>query len=79
MDNLEFYQRIRALALISKLVYGERPCWKDPAKFCLAPWRKRWDINPVDRTTYDHTIQTLHEAVEKRSWIEGEIQRYHVA
>jgi hypothetical protein len=57
-------KRIRALALISELVYGASPSWKDPAKFSFAHGGKDGTPFPVDRTTYDSTIQTLHEALE---------------
>lgn len=58
-------KRIRALALISELIYGESPSWKDPAKFSFAHGGKDGKPFPVDRTTYDSTIQTLHEAIEE--------------
>ena len=58
-------KRIRALALISELVYGATPSWKDPAKFSFAHGGKDGTPFPVDRTTYEHTIQTLHEAIEE--------------
>ena len=58
-------KRIRALALISELVYGASPSWKDPAKFSFAHGGKDGTPFPVDRTTYDSTIQTLHEAIEE--------------
>ena len=56
---------IRALALVSELVYGASPSWKDPAKFSFAHGGKDGTPFPVDRETYDRTIQTLHEAVEE--------------
>ncbi len=56
---------IRALALISELVYGAGPSWKDPAKFSVAHGGKDGTPFPVDRTTYDCTIQTLHEAIQE--------------
>jgi uncharacterized protein len=56
---------IRALALVSELVYGASPSWKDPARFSFAHGGKDGTPFPVDRATYDHTIQTLHEAVEE--------------
>lgn len=56
---------IRALALVSELVYGASPSWKDPAKFSFAHGGKDGTPFPVDRATYDRTIQTLHEAVEE--------------
>lgn len=57
-------KRIRALALISELVYGASPCWKDPAKFGFAHGGKDGTPFPVDRETYDSSIRTLHEAIE---------------
>ncbi len=57
-------KRIRALALISELVYGASPSWKDPAKFGFAHGGKDGIPFPVDRETYDSSIRTLHEAVE---------------
>ena len=56
---------IRALALVSELVYGASPSWKDPARFSFAHGGKDGTPFPVDRATYDGTIQTLHEAVEE--------------
>jgi hypothetical protein len=53
------------LARISELIYGARPSWKDPGKFFFAHGGKDGTPFPVDRTTYDSTIQTLHEAIEK--------------
>lgn len=56
---------IRALALVSELVYGASPSWKDPAKFSFAHGGKDGTPFPVDRDTYDSTIQILHDAVEE--------------
>ena len=58
-------KRIRALALISQLIYGASPSWKDPAKFSFAHGGKDGTPFPVDRATYDSTIQTLHESIEE--------------
>jgi hypothetical protein len=58
-------KRIRALALISELIYGASPSWKDPAKFSFAHGGKDGTPFPVDRTTYDSSIRTLHEAIEE--------------
>jgi hypothetical protein len=58
-------KRIRALALISELVYEAKPSWKDPAKYSFAHGGKDGTPFPMDRATYDCTIQTLHEAIEE--------------
>jgi hypothetical protein len=57
-------KRIRALSLISELIYGAKPCWRDPAKFGFAHGGKDGTPFPVDRDTYDRSIGTLHDAIE---------------
>ncbi|MCP1393209.1 MAG: DUF763 domain-containing protein [Methanothrix harundinacea] len=57
-------KRIRALALISELIYGAETCWKDPAKYSFAHGGKDGYPYPVDRETFDHSISTLKEALE---------------
>jgi hypothetical protein len=57
-------KKIRALALISDLVYGEAPSWRDPVKYSFSHGGKDGFPYPVDRPTYDHSIQTLKEALE---------------
>jgi hypothetical protein len=57
-------KRIRALALISELIYGAAPSWRDPARFSFAHGGKDGTPFPVDRETYEGSIQSLHEAVE---------------
>lgn len=55
---------IRALALISQLIYGIEPSWKDPAKFSFAHGGKDGIPYPVDRKVYDQNIEILRIAVE---------------
>lgn len=57
-------KKIRALALISDLVYGSKPSWKDPVKYSFTHGGKDGYPYPVDREVYDHSIQTLKEALE---------------
>lgn len=56
---------IRALALISELVYGERPSFKDPARFSFAHGGKDGHPYPVNRSGYDTSITFLKEALSK--------------
>ncbi len=58
-------KKIRALALISELVYGAEPSWKDPAKYSFAHGGKDGFPYPVNRETYDSSIQMLKDAVEE--------------
>ncbi len=57
-------KKIRALALISDLVYGSKPSWKDPVKYSFTHGGKDGYPYPVDREVYDHSIQTLKEVLE---------------
>lgn len=56
---------IRALALLSEIVYGARPSFSDPARFSFAHGGKDKIPYAVDRVTYDRSIHILHTAVEK--------------
>lgn len=56
---------IRALALLSEVVYGAKPSFSDPARFSFAHGGKDKIPYAVDRSTYDRSIQILHVAVEK--------------
>lgn len=56
---------VRALALISELMYGEKPSWNDPVKYSFAFGGKDGVPYPVDRDTYDKTINVLENAVKQ--------------
>ena len=56
---------VKALALISEMIYGTRPSWKDPVKYSFALGGKDGVPFPVDRESYDETIQFLRSTVEK--------------
>lgn len=55
---------IRALALISELVYGVKYSIKDPARFSFAHGGKDGIPYPVDRENYNRSIEILHNAVK---------------
>lgn len=56
---------LRALSLVGELVYNAPVSITDPARFAFAHGGKDRTPFPVDRSTYDQTIQTLHTAVER--------------
>ena len=56
---------IRGLALVSELVYGAKPSWKDPVKYSFAYGGKDGVPYPVDRSAMDESIQMLKKAVEE--------------
>ncbi len=56
---------IRALTLISKVIYGVEPSWRDPVMFSFAHGGKDGVPYPVNRELYDRSTQILQEAIEK--------------
>jgi len=56
---------IRALALISELVYGDKPSFRDPARYSFAHGGKDGHPYPVNRRVYDTSIDFLHRAISK--------------
>lgn len=56
---------VRALALLSELIYGSRASWKDPAKYSFAHGGKDGYPYPVDKAAYDSSIETLRNALEE--------------
>ncbi len=56
---------LRALALVSELMYGTRTSTRDPARFSFAHGGKDGTPFPVDRATYDQTVEILHGALDR--------------
>lgn len=56
---------VRALALVSEVIYGAVPSYEDPARYSFAHGGKDETPYPVDRQTYDQTITMLGEVVKK--------------
>lgn len=54
-----------ALALVSELVYNAPPSFQDPARFSFAHGGKDGHPFPVDRPTYEHSIDFLKTCVDK--------------
>ena len=57
-------KRLRALALIASLIYGEELEWKDPVKYSFAHGGKDGIPFPVDKKMYDENIAFLEESIE---------------
>jgi uncharacterized protein len=54
---------LRALALTSELIYGTEASRRDPARYSFAHGGKDGTPFPVDRTTYDKTIDVMRNAL----------------
>ena len=55
---------VRGLALISELIYGNPPSWKDPVKYSFAYGGKDGVPYSVNRKAMDESIQILKCAIE---------------
>lgn len=56
---------LRALALASELVHGSPVTMRDPARFSFAHGGKDGTPFPVDKITYDKTIEILNKAINR--------------
>jgi len=56
---------LRALALASELVHGTPAAMRDPARFSFAHGGKDGTPFPVDRNTYDKTIEIFNKAINR--------------
>jgi uncharacterized protein len=54
---------LRALALTSELIYGTQASFRDPARYSFAHGGKDGTPFPVDRATYDRTIEVMRTAL----------------
>jgi hypothetical protein len=66
---------IRALSLISELVTGAKPSFEDPARYSFAFGGKDGIPYPVDRKTYDKTLEVIEKAIKKTSLLAWEKDR----
>jgi len=56
---------VRALALISDLIYGDKPSWKDPIKYSFTVGGKDGVPFPVDRKAMDETTEVIRSGVQQ--------------
>ncbi len=56
---------VRALALISDLIYGDPPSWEDPVKYSFTVGGKDGVPYPVDRRAMDEAIDILEQSIQE--------------
>ncbi|MFN4212382.1 MAG: DUF763 domain-containing protein [Microgenomates group bacterium] len=56
---------IRALALVSEIVFGASPSYNDPVRYTYAFGGKDGIPYPVDKKVYDQTIGIIEQAIKK--------------
>ena len=63
---------IRALSLVAEVIYGAKPSYEDPARYSFAHGGKDGTPYPVDRLTYDKSIEFFRRLVPKMKIGESE-------
>jgi len=58
---------LRALALVAEIIHGKPASMRDPARFAFAHGGKDGIPYPVDRKTYDQTIDILSRSLRRAS------------
>lgn len=56
---------MRALSLVSEVIYGAKPSYTDPARYSFAHGGKDGTPYFVDRKTYDFSIRYFKNVIEK--------------
>ncbi len=56
---------VRGLALVSDIIYGDRPSWIDPVKYSFAFGGKDGVPFPVQRREYDEAIKVIETAIQQ--------------
>ncbi len=54
---------IRALSLVSEIIYGAKPSYEDPARYSFSVGGKDGTPYAVDRTTYDQTLEIIEKGI----------------
>ena len=56
---------VRALALISDLIYGDKPSWEDPVKYSFTAGGKDGVPFPVDRKAMDESTDIIKQGIQQ--------------
>lgn len=56
---------VRGLALVSEIIYGRPPSWRDPVKYSFCVGGKDGVPFPINRAAYDSIIETMRSAIER--------------
>jgi len=54
---------VRALALVSELIYGEEPSWKDPVRYSFAVGGKDGVPYPVNKRAMDEATDFMEDVL----------------
>jgi len=69
---------VRALSLVSEIIYGAKPSYEDPARYSFTVGGKDGTPFPVDRKLYDKTLQLMEKGIKKANtslWEKNQAQK----
>lgn len=66
---------IRALSLVTEIIYGAKPSYEDPARYSFSVGGKDGTPYPVDRKTYDKTLEVMEKGIKNSKISLGEKQK----
>jgi hypothetical protein len=66
---------IRALSLVSELIYGKRPSFEDPARYSFAVGGKDGTPYPVNYQVYDRMLEIIEKGIKKSNISSKEKER----
>ena len=69
---------VRALALISDLIYGEKPSWSDPVKYSFTVGGKDGVPFPVDRKAMDESTEIIKQGIKQAKVGDMEKETYKI-
>ncbi|MDP3995732.1 MAG: DUF763 domain-containing protein [bacterium] len=55
---------IRALSLVAEVIYGAKPSYEDPARYTFSVGGKDGTPYPVDKKTYDKTLEIMEKGIK---------------
>ena len=56
---------LRALSLVSEIIYGAKPSYEDPARYSFTVGGKDGTPFPVDKEIYDKTLEFMERGIKK--------------
>lgn len=68
---------IRALSLVAEIIYGAKPSYEDPARYTFTVGGKDGTPYPVDRQTYDATLEIIEKGIYKSKVSDKEKNEAH--
>lgn len=55
---------VRALSLVAEVIYGAKPSYEDPARYTFSVGGKDGTPYPVERKTYDKTLEIMEKGIK---------------